>query len=317
MTLNTLLRKRLDPTQSAQTLSLDVFKVLPTFFNIGGGLEYSLAGDGLLGYQIGFLWLETALVLELERHGRPRLFETPVLQHQLRFPIRRSGRFPTPQARNMNDKPTLYIVGMPLDESSEISNGAATCLSEASLIVGESRKMTMRYLKNIPGVAEKEILLSRSYRKEEMSRLKDSLSLLQKSGGVAASSDTGMPILFDPGQEVLDLCRAKAFTIRSVAGPTSWGMASALSGFSPPFELVGFLPRENELRLKALTLLRSLAAHSVLMDTPYRFKLLLSQSREIFGPTREAFLAWEIAKAEEQLIWGTLESIGKVAANVN
>ena len=39
MTLNTLFRKRLDPTQSAQTLSLDAFKVLPTFFNIGGGLR--------------------------------------------------------------------------------------------------------------------------------------------------------------------------------------------------------------------------------------------------------------------------------------
>ena len=49
------------------------------------------------------------------------------------------------------------------------------------------------------------------------------------------------------------------------------------------------------------------------MDTPYRFRVLLEGCRDLLGLKREAFLAWEIAKPDERLVWGTLGTLEKAA----
>ena len=148
------------------------------------------------------------------------------------------------------ETPILFVLGMPLDEEAEISGPAKLALAKARLVVGESRKVAFSFLKQA-GVlhqensADKIVFLLDPPREDNLRELRSQLAGCRDRGeDVALFSDTGMPILYDPGREVLEWAKELGFRIRSVPGPTSWGTAAALSGFDPPFFLVGFLPRD-------------------------------------------------------------------------
>lgn len=214
---------------------------------------------------------------------------------------------------------TLHIVGTPLDDGAELSPAAYARIESCSVVIGESRKGLFPYLKALGREPEKRrIFLLDPPRPEEWQAIRAALGAVAKSGGDAALlSDTGMPILFDPGNEVLALARELKLEIRATPSATSWGTACAVSGFPPPFFIEGFLPRETPDRLARLRELARVPAASVFMDTPYRFRILLRQLNEVFGPERQAFLAWEISSAQEAYIWGSLASIEKEAERRN
>jgi len=210
---------------------------------------------------------------------------------------------------------TLTILGMPLDEEAQLHPDVAEALQKASVVIGESRKVTLRYLKRAGAEAKKEVFFLDPFRKGEWALLKEALTQLKaRRENAVLFSDVGLPILFDPGREVLELCRKMGIYVRSVPGPTSWGTACSLSGFLPPFHIVGFLPKERPLRTRCLNLLRPIKANLVLMDTPYRFLQLLTELRTCFGQ-HQGFLAWEISKKDEQFFWGTIDHIGKEVEN--
>jgi len=216
-------------------------------------------------------------------------------------------------------KPILTVVGTPLKETEVLSTEALKALNEATIIIGENRKTLFAHLKRGAVSQEgREIFFLDPPRRQEWQMAEEALCKLLPHGGKAVLlSDTGMPILFDPGREALEFCKSKGFTIRSAVAATSWGAACSISGFLPPFHVEGFLPQKKDERLSRLRILTKLPSNIVLMDTPYRFELLLSQVIKAFGPSRAGFVAWEISDREkESFIWGSLSHIENMATNL-
>jgi LPS-assembly protein len=54
--LNTLLRRRADPSLSNEVVNLDFYQTLPLFFDMSGQAEYNLRGAGLLGYNLALVF---------------------------------------------------------------------------------------------------------------------------------------------------------------------------------------------------------------------------------------------------------------------
>lgn len=211
-------------------------------------------------------------------------------------------------------KPTLLLIGVPLDDNAPLPEPSRVALAAAKIVVGESRKVTFRYVKEAGGAPPPEVFLLDPPRKEETEAMEEALVALKKEGGTAALlSDTGMPVLFDPGAEVLEFCRRQGFAVRTVPTATSWATAAAASGFAPPFYVPGFPPRDEAERRAWWAELRAIPAHAVILETPYRFRLLLKQLHETYGPSRRIFLAWEISKPAELLFWGTTAETEKFA----
>lgn len=207
-------------------------------------------------------------------------------------------------------RPTLTLIGMPLNEAALPHLSGAHAMEGAQVIIAESRAVALPMLKRAGiNTSGKEIFfLDPPDRNQPW---KDTLlRMIHHGGKVVLFSDVGMPVLFDPGKDVLEFCLKHRFELHTVPGPTAWGTACALSGFEPPFYIIGFLPREQKDRARKLYSLRSLAAHGVLMDTPYRFRALLCQLIRTLGGNRAAFLAWEIGKPDEFYFWGSLREIG-------
>jgi 16S rRNA (cytidine1402-2'-O)-methyltransferase len=208
----------------------------------------------------------------------------------------------------------LWVLGVPLSEQSDLPAQTLERIAQADIVIGESRKSSFRFLAQVPGGKQKPLFLTdESARPEEKDWLPAVKALAKTGGSVALFSDTGMPLLFDPGRDVLIECRKLGFKVRSVSAATSWGSACALTGWDPPFCVAGFPPREKQDRDTFWKTLRQSPQHCVIMERPYRFLALLGECREIFGKTRPAFLAWELDSPEEVLIWGTLEELEKRA----
>jgi 16S rRNA (cytidine1402-2'-O)-methyltransferase len=217
-------------------------------------------------------------------------------------------------------QPQLFILGTPLDETSLLAPRALEIVSKAHVIIGESRKLTARHCRmgKTPGAPRKTpVHLLEHATMESWKEIEHDLKRISKDHGAEAIavllSDTGMPILFDPGREVMDLARHIGFRVRTIPAATAWATAAALSGFLPPFYVADFLPRDPNERMQKLKQLSQVGSHCVIMDTPYRFRLLIDESRRIFGDTRLAFLAWDIARSSEQYIWGNLAQLSQAA----
>lgn len=209
----------------------------------------------------------------------------------------------------------FYILGLPLQEKSATPPAVASILEKSSLIIGESRKYTERILSRIALLKEAQVFYLDNMASQEKKLLETALKSAQQQGQIVSLfSDMGMPILFDPGKEILELAKKLDFTFRCIPGPTSWGTACALSGWNPPFFVVGFLPVKTEERQVEMKKLVSAPGHLVLMDTPYRFQPLLSDCLKVLGNHRNAFIAWEIGGSEEFYFWGTLKSLEEVAS---
>lgn len=213
-----------------------------------------------------------------------------------------------------NKKPVLFIVGTPLSDEGILSHEAIECIQRSNLIIAESKKNTFRYLKQAQWNDKTPVFFLDNIRKQDEIELKQQIKKLsQVSGQIVLFSDTGMPLLFDPGTEILGFARELRFEVHSVPSATSWGSACALSGWGPPFLVHGFLARDASERKQQLTELKSASYHVVLMDTPYRFEALIGQVKEVLGEEREVFLAWEISKPQEKLWWGPVQSIQREA----
>ncbi|MFM8316355.1 MAG: SAM-dependent methyltransferase, partial [Deltaproteobacteria bacterium] len=215
---------------------------------------------------------------------------------------------------NRPQKCQLFIVGTPLSDEGMLSSEAIQCINQADLIIAESKRNGFRFLKQTERKESTPLFFLDPFREQEWKELEKQFRVLANTGGKAVLfSDTGMPLLFDPGIEVLNLAKELKFSIRSVPSATSWGSACALSGWQPPFLVLGFLSRDLSIRKSELSELKGSKSHAVLMDTPYRFEPLLAHIAETLGPDKEVFLAWELSKPEEILLWGTVHSIQREA----
>jgi 16S rRNA (cytidine1402-2'-O)-methyltransferase len=219
---------------------------------------------------------------------------------------------------NLKHPSTLFIVGTPLSDEGALSPEAIRCINQADLIIAESKKVGFRFLKQTQRNESSPVFFLDSLRDSTWEDIQRAFSDGPSQGqNIVLFSDTGMPLLFDPGIQVLELAKKLKMRIRSVPSATSWGTACALSGWNPPFLVQGFLSRDIPERKEQLRELKTHLSHAVLMDTPYRFEALLSQIAEVLGENRTLFLAWEIGKPEERLLWGTVRSIQREAERLS
>lgn len=207
----------------------------------------------------------------------------------------------------MGEGRKLYLIGMPLNDEETLSERANSALQRCTVVIGESRPLTLKRLKEAATQPAHVYFLDHLSPPDEKALI-TLLRELPAAANVGLFSDTGLPVLFDPGEAIVTLCREAQYEIHTIPGPASWSVACAASGWSPPFLLAGFPPQKREERLPFFRSLQRSAAQVVLMETPYRFRALLEQLGETLGKRAEIFLAWELGAPSEHLFWGTLEA---------
>ncbi|MBN2321748.1 MAG: 16S rRNA (cytidine(1402)-2'-O)-methyltransferase [Acidobacteria bacterium] len=200
---------------------------------------------------------------------------------------------------------TLYLVATPIGNLEDISPRALRILREADLIACEDTRHTARLL------ARYEISTPReSYHKfNEEKRTAKLMQRLHEGAQIALVSDSGTPLVSDPGYEIVAACRRQGIRVTPVPGPSA--AIAALIGSGLPtdsFFFAGFLPARSSGRKRRLGELAAIPATLIFYEAPHRLLASLSDMVAVLG-SRQAAIARELTKIHEEFLTGSLPEL--------
>jgi 16S rRNA (cytidine1402-2'-O)-methyltransferase len=194
------------------------------------------------------------------------------------------------------DKGTLYLVGTPIGNLEDITLRAARILGEVDIVAAEDTRRTLKLMNHL-GLSKPIVSYHEHNWREAGERL---LAALQEGKTVALASDAGMPVVSDPGAELVAQVSARGIPVTVVPGPCAVSSALALSGFDGSrFAFEGFLPREGRPRRQALEALKTETRTIVLYEAPHRLLKTLKDLLEALGD-RDAAVCNDITKFHER-----------------
>jgi 16S rRNA (cytidine1402-2'-O)-methyltransferase len=200
---------------------------------------------------------------------------------------------------------TLYLVATPVGNLEDITLRALRILKEVDVIACEDTRHTAGLLKRYGIGTPRE-----SYHQfNESSRASRLVQLLRDGKNIALVSDSGTPLLSDPGYELVSSCRREGVPVVPIPGPSA--AIAALIGSGLPAEsffFAGFLPARDLQRKRRLKELAGIPATLVFFEAPHRLLPSLNDMAAILG-ARTACVARELTKIHEEFLHGSLPEL--------
>lgn len=200
----------------------------------------------------------------------------------------------------------LVIVGTPIGNLGDLSPRAVEALRDADVIACEDTRRTGRLLA-AAGVERTDLVVVNDH--TEVIAARRLVDRIRSGGVVALVTDAGMPVVSDPGADLVAAVAAADLEIVVVPGPTAATSALALAGLpAGRWIFEGFLPRKGAGRSERLVELAAEPRTAVLYEAPHRVARTLEDLLASCGPDRPVVLARELTKLHEEVIRGTLSS---------
>lgn len=225
---------------------------------------------------------------------------------------------------NMFMSGTLYIVGTPIGNREDITLRALKVLYSVSVILTEDTRITDRlfsmYDEELLGAlgladSQQKPRLVRFGEHTERKRVPQVVEWLEQGYDVALVSESGMPLVSDPGFVLVREIIAKGLKIEVVPGPSALTSAMVVSGLPVDQVLfLGFLPKKTGKRKKIWEKLNYLredgALHPTVMiyESPFRLKKTLEEILLEVGDVEVALVA-ELTKKYEKVLRGKASEV--------
>ena len=199
---------------------------------------------------------------------------------------------------------TLYIVGTPIGNLEDISERALDILRSASLIASEDPPRTQRLLARYD-IHTPMVRYTDAYDRKKAERMNAVLNGLE-GGDVAYVSSAGMPLVADPGYELVQAALERGVHVVPVPGPSAWSAALLVSGLAPaPSTFLGFPPRKSAARRRLFFPFAEDRRTLVVYESPNRLLATLCDARAVLGERRVA-VCNELTKLYERTWRGSL-----------
>lgn len=203
----------------------------------------------------------------------------------------------------------LWLVGVPIGTARDITLRALDVLASADHLVAEDTR-SLRKLMDIHGLALEGRRIQSLHEHSGPDQIESILRRIENGQSVAFASEAGMPLIADPGFELVRAAREKGLNVTAAPGPTAVTTALALGGLATDsFHFAGFLPANRSQRRAALETLSPVAATLVFYESPKRVAAMLRDAAEVLGPQRQARLCRELTKKFEDIRAGTLTEL--------
>lgn len=197
----------------------------------------------------------------------------------------------------------LYIVATPIGNLKDVTLRAIEVLKDVDFIACEDTRKTGILLKEF-GIGRKEMLISYYDQTEEV-RIPNILNLLLNGKNVALVSDSGTPLISDPGFRLVREMKKQNIEVISIPGPSAFVSALVSSGLpTDKFTFLGFLPKKEGNRVRILENIKKsnteLEATIIFYEAPHRLVKTLQSLEKVFGNI-EITLARELTKIHEEV----------------
>jgi 16S rRNA (cytidine1402-2'-O)-methyltransferase len=201
----------------------------------------------------------------------------------------------------------LYIVPTPVGNLEDASARCLRVLREVKAVYCEDTRRTLKLLSH-HGIHTPVL----RYRDRDPRGVDAVLERLRRGEDLALASDSGTPVISDPGLDLVCRAREEGIPVCSIPGPCA--AVAALAGSGLPggsFAFLGFLPRSRSRQAKDLSAAASLGMSLVVYESPFRVLDLLDVAGEVLGPDARAAVCRELSKVHEEWLTGTISSVRK------
>lgn len=197
---------------------------------------------------------------------------------------------------------TLYVLGTPIGNISDITLRALDILSEVDFIAAEDTRVTLKLLNKYN--IKKPLV---SYHDHSSRLCADGIINRMSAGETCAVvTDAGMPCISDPGEDLVKLCYERGIPVKVVPGPSAVVSALAVSGLSTSrFSFEGFLSVTKKQRTEHLEQVRNCTNTMIFYEAPHKLLSTLNDMLEYFGDRRIS-LCRELTKIYEEVIRCTI-----------
>ncbi|PTI69745.1 16S rRNA (cytidine(1402)-2'-O)-methyltransferase [Staphylococcus succinus] len=200
---------------------------------------------------------------------------------------------------------TLYLVGTPIGNLADITYRAVKILKEVDLIACEdtrvSKKLCAHYEISTP---------LKSYHEHNKAQQTEYLiEQLREGISIALVSDAGLPLISDPGYELVVAAREHQIKVETVPGPNAGLtalMASGLPSFTYTF--LGFLPRKEKQKQEILEKRMYEDSTLIIYESPHRVKDTLKTIQKV-DKNRKVSLGRELTKKFEQITTSNVDDL--------
>lgn len=201
---------------------------------------------------------------------------------------------------------TIYLIPTVLDEMAThtIPHYIIDAVKDCKVIFAENERTARRFLKSI----YKEIVIDdyewfTIHKAEEEQKQQFKQAIIDKKN-IAIISEAGCPGIADPGQVLVELAQQMNATVKPLVGPSSILLALMASGMNGQhFEFVGYLPIDNNARVKAIKELelnsQKKNSTQIFIETPYRNDQLIDTLLKTCKPSTKICIAAELTGEHE------------------
>lgn len=199
----------------------------------------------------------------------------------------------------------LYLCATPIGNLEDITLRVLRVLQEADVIYCEDTRNTLKLLRHFE-IAKP---LQSYHDHSPEARAQKIADDVRAGRQVVLVSDAGMPVISDPGFDLVNLFRRENLPYTVLPGASASLTALVLSGIAADrFLFEGFLPRKKKDLEARLALLDKESATAIIYESPHR----LSATLDVFAkrwPERECAAVREITKRFEETVRGTTVSV--------
>ena len=207
-----------------------------------------------------------------------------------------------------NNQPVLYLIATPIGNLKEMSERALETIREMDIIAAEDTRNAFSLLANY-GI-KKELFSLREHNEKEASQ--QLLNKIKVGKKVAYMSDAGYPGISDPGYLLVKEMIKNDIAVSTISGSCAFINALVSSGLETKhFYFYGFLPAKESEAKEELLKLKAKEETIIFYEAPHRIIKTICLIKEALG-NRNACLARELTKLNEEYIRGTLEELSSL-----
>ena len=194
-------------------------------------------------------------------------------------------------------KKGLYIVSTPIGNLEDISLRALSILKNSDFIYCEDTRHSSKLLNHYK--IKKKLISNHKF--NEKSQVAKAIEYLKQGKILSLISDSGTPILSDPGNILVKECIDNNINIHTIPGASAIISAITCSGFDSKFLFWGFLPKKQGELTGVLKKLEKIENTLIFFVPAVKFSFYLKFFKKYFFD-RKIVIAREMTKLHEEYI---------------
>ena len=204
----------------------------------------------------------------------------------------------------------LYITGTPIGNLQDITIRQLNILKNVDLIAAEDTRHSRKLL-NYYGITT---TLTSYHSHSGDSKVKFLIDKLQQGKSIALITDSGMPIISDPGIDIILQCKNYNIPFTTIPGPTAFVSALVMSSFeTTKFSFYGFLSQKQK---KDLSFILKDEKTIIIYEAPHKLKKTLQLLKDVLELDRKICIARELTKKYEEVLNFNIEEACEYYNNI-